>query len=78
MNRITIDRNFINQLGGQGEIAALCDPAGHILGYFTPATGASEYEGVDSPASDEEIERRSREAGGRTLPEIMADLERRA
>lgn len=78
MNRIVVDRSFVNQLGVQAEIAALYDPAGHILGYFTPAAGTSEYEGVDSPASDEEIERRSREGGGRTLTEIMADLERRA
>jgi len=78
MNRIVVDAGTVGELDQQDHVAALCDAAGRIVGYFSPALDPADYEGVDSPASEEELDRRSREGGGRTLAEIMADLEKRA
>jgi hypothetical protein len=45
-----------------------------VVGYFAPTLDPADYEGVDSPASEEELDRRSRAGDGRTLAEIMTDL----
>jgi hypothetical protein len=42
--------------------------SGRVVGNFAPALDPADYEGVDSPASEEELDRRSREGGGRALP----------
>ena len=78
MNRIVIDQASVEKLGALEQLAELCDESGHVLGYFTPTQDRSLYEGVESPISGEELTRRIKDGGGRTLPEIMADLERRA
>ncbi len=78
MNRIVIDQASVAKLGALDQAAELCDEAGHVLGYFTPTHDHSIYEGVDSPLSAEELERRFQRGGGRSLAEIMVDLERRA
>ena len=48
--------------------------SGRSLGWFHPAL----YEGVDAPVSEEELDRRSTEPDGRTLAEILRDLEQNA
>jgi hypothetical protein len=78
MNRIVLDAGTVGELDQQQQVAALCDAKGRVVGYFSPALDPADYQGVDSPASEEELDRRSREGGGRTLSEIMADLETRA
>jgi len=75
MNRVVVDPTTLNTLGNLHEPSELCDAAGRVLGYFTPAAGKSQYAGVQSPTPPEELARRSREGGGRTLREIVADLE---
>jgi hypothetical protein len=74
MNRIVVDAGNVGELHRQEHFAALCDVTGRIVAYFAPALAPADYEGVDSPASEEELDRRSSEGGGRTLAEIMADL----
>ena len=78
MNKIILDQTALAAFEKLDHSAELCDPSGRVLGYFTPAVDRSLYEGVDSPVSEEELDRRSREGGGRTLAQIMADLERRS
>lgn len=77
MNKIVADLELVSELSQQDDIAAICDSTGRLVGYFTPALSPADYEGVDAPATEEELDRRSREGGGRTLAEIMADLVRR-
>ena len=77
MNTITVDPSLLGGLGRLGCSAELRDPSGNVLGYFTPATDSSLYTGVDSPSTAEELDRRSREGGGRQLNEIFRDFERR-
>ena len=77
MVRVTIDDAFRSKLGGLDSPLELCDEAGHVVGHFIPQQDRSIYEGVESPVSDEELERRFREESGRPLEDIVRDLERR-
>jgi len=52
----------------------LCDAQGHVVGRYTP-TGR--FAGMEPKVSDDELDRRERQGGGRTLAEIVADLEKR-
>ncbi|HEX4000955.1 MAG TPA: hypothetical protein VHX65_20590 [Pirellulales bacterium] len=72
-----IDQANSIKFGGVAQPVELFDEAGHFLGYFTPAAPRSLYDGVLVPVSDAELDRIEREGGGRSLAEIMADLEGR-
>jgi hypothetical protein len=53
---------------------------GVVLGYFTPAKAEKVEIVLDPPGppiSDEELDREMAAGGGRTLDEILADLEKR-
>ena len=75
MVRVTIDESVTSQLGDLSSFIELCDASGRVLGYFTPAEDRSQYEGVDSPEDDHELDRRSREESERPLDEILRDLQ---
>ena len=77
MNRIVVDQALRDTLANFDKPVEFSDGAGNILGYFHPAAEAIDYEGYECPTSDEELERRARDGGGRSLEEIMADLEKR-
>jgi hypothetical protein len=76
MTRLVVDNSLRDKLLSAQETLMLCDESGERLGYFKPDNKAM-YEGVDSPLSEDELDRRSQEPGGRTLTEIMRDLEGR-
>ena len=78
MVRLTVDRDTRSKLRDLRERLQLCDENGRVLGYFQPVVDPSLYEGVDSMVSQEELNRRSKEGGGRPLADILADLEGRA
>jgi hypothetical protein len=76
MTRVVIDqsiRSKLNDLGGQID---LCDEAGRTVGYFLPADLHHKLilAWAKADVSDEELERRRKEPGGRTLQEIWRDL----
>ena len=73
---VTFDAATAAKLGSFKERIEVCDETGRPLGHFTPLGVKSVYEGLNSPFSDEELDRRQREGGGRTLAEVLADLER--
>jgi hypothetical protein len=56
-----------------------CDESGTTLGYFQPSVlrDRALYATAQVPASEAELEKAEREPGGRTLAEILADLESR-
>jgi hypothetical protein len=56
----------------------LYDETGMLIGYFISETDRSFYATVEVPIADEELCRRAEKGGGRTLAEIMADLEQRS
>jgi hypothetical protein len=76
--KLTIDQEMRGKLLDLNQRLELCDESGRLLGYFNPVVDPSMYESVDSQVSAEELDRRSREGGGRPLADILADLEKRA
>jgi hypothetical protein len=74
MNQIVVDASLTEKLSGLFEPVQLCDEHGRVLGDFCPVVDPSLYEGVDSPLSAEELERRSNEPGGLTTPEVLRKL----
>jgi hypothetical protein len=77
MTQLIVDPTFQAQLANSQETVELCDTTGRILGHFIPAIDKSKYKGIEPQISEEEIQRRLQEGGGRSLAEIMADLEKR-
>jgi hypothetical protein len=75
MTKIVVDAAMRSKLRNLAEDMQFTDEAGRVLGNFTPWPNGSLRE---PQISEEEIERRLREGGGRSLAEIMADLEKRS
>ncbi len=80
MTKITLDQATLAKLNDLRERVEFCNEAGHTLGYFepVPSRDRSLYERVEAPISEDELRRREQELGGRTLAEILADLEKKA
>lgn len=78
MTRIIVDGPIRARLEEAAGVAEIRDANGRILGYFRRVPDLSEYEGTECPVSEEELQRRIQEGGGRTLKEILADLEKLA
>jgi len=74
MIKLTIDQDLREKLCNLQQRLEICDEFGRVLGYFMPAVDPSMYEGVDAPASEEELRRIEKE-DGRPLQEILRDLE---
>jgi len=79
MTKVFVDPVVGAKLNGIAGAVEVCDESGRTLGYFHPvATGIHPSSpSVESPFSQEEIERRCEERGGRPLKDILADLNRR-
>jgi hypothetical protein len=78
MTQVIIDSSTKAKLVHLTGRAEICDEFGKVLGHFTPVFDPSQYEGIEPDSSEEELDRRQKEGGGRTLAEILADLEKRA
>ena len=78
MTKIILDQAALSKFGTLKDRAEVCDTTGRILGYFIPVGSRSLYEGVEPPITEEELQRRQQQLGGRTLAEILADLEKQS
>ncbi|HEY2249813.1 MAG TPA: hypothetical protein VGH74_02085 [Planctomycetaceae bacterium] len=78
MTRVTVDALTCAKLINIQNPLELCDDSGHLLGRFIPILDPSLQGMLDPGVSEEELDRREREEGGRSLAEILAELERRA
>jgi hypothetical protein len=76
MTQITIDAGTVAKLKDVREMVELRDERGRIVGHFVPGPPRDANGNVIIPISDEEIERRSRQQGGRPLKDIFRDLEK--
>ena len=76
MTKIVLDQETLTGLRDLRERLEVCDESGHTLGYVTPAPGRSLYDTVQVPFTEEELDQAEQEPGGRTLAEIVADLEK--
>ena len=78
MTRIVLDPQMRAKLNGLREPVEFCDEEGHVLGHYSPVADRALYDSVKVPFTDEELDRFEQEPGGRSLAEILADLEKKA
>lgn len=78
MNRVIVDPVTREKLANIRQKSELCDDTGQILGLFLPLEEPGSDTGREPRISNAEIERRLRCGGGRSLAEILADLEKKA
>jgi hypothetical protein len=76
MTRIVLDPQMRAKLNGLREPVEFCDEEDHVLGHYSPVGDRALY--VEVPFTDEELDRFEQEPGGRSLAEILADLEKKA
>ncbi len=72
MSVIILDQQATERLQAATERAEVRDANGRFLGVFTP------FASLIPPLSQEELDRRAAEPGGRPLADILRDLESRA
>ena len=77
MTKLVVDAAFLAKLGDLQGSVEFCDESGRTLGYFHPTVqGGPGGAKVESPFTDEEIQRRRQQRSGRPLGEILEDLNR--
>ena len=78
MNEVTVDAALRARLNNLDDLLQIRDESGRVLGYFHPLveSASSEEGAIRSPISDEEIDRRRSQRTGRSLAEVLADLNR--
>ncbi len=78
MTKITFGAEVWAKLNNLRGPVEFCDETGRTLGYFHPVASLREHEQLPALLiSDEELQRRLQEGGGRSLEAILADLEKR-
>jgi hypothetical protein len=77
MVRITVDNELLAKLGNLRTPATLQDTSGRVLAYLTLVEDPSDYVEFEPEISEEELARREAKGGGKTLPEIWEDFERK-
>ena len=75
MTKIILDKQTRANLRDLQETLQFVDESGRVLGLFTPTVDADK---LAPQISEQEIQRRVMQSGGRTLPEILHDLEKRS
>jgi|688.fasta_scaffold147620_3 hypothetical protein len=75
MTTITIPDAILSQIQPGEQAVEVCDATGRLVGYFAPVATAEDYRKTKPPVSDDELDRRSKAGGGRSLTEILADLQ---
>jgi hypothetical protein len=78
VTRLIIDPATQAKLDRGSDVLEICNDAGKVLGHFFPAVDPASIKKNEPTISEEEIERRIRQGGGRELSAILADLEKRA
>ena len=76
MEKLVLDSTLGYQLSQALDRVELCDPSGHTIGYFLPATKPTpeEIAWFEAQYSGEEMERRRAEPIGRTTAEVLQRL----
>ncbi|MGE3803865.1 MAG: hypothetical protein AB7K24_04220 [Gemmataceae bacterium] len=75
MNTIVVDASLRIKLGELSEVTRFTDEQGRVLGHFQPVVSGARR----GPSIDEaEVQRRLQQGGGRSLSDIMTDLEKRS
>ena len=77
MNRAVVDDALRSKLDELQTRTEFCDKDGRVLGVFTPAlkVDRATCDRIASLISDEELERRKKEPGGKTTAELLEYLQ---
>jgi hypothetical protein len=76
MTRVVVDEILRNKLHNLLEPIELCDESGQVIGRVLPVPSPTEYEGLESPLSKEELQRRKQNKGKTfSTAELLARLE---
>ena len=78
MTKLIVDPATRMKLAEARNALELCDDDGHVLGHFIPIASGSQRSSTEPLVSNDELDRREREGGGRSLREILAELEKKA
>jgi hypothetical protein len=78
MSVVIPDPSMVVALGEARQVLELRAPDGRLLGHFVPALDLSLDARLQPRISEEELQRREGNGGGRSLASILADLEKRA
>jgi hypothetical protein len=73
MTRILLDASLAGKLKASHAAVELCDPSGEVVGHFTPIRKLT----IAIPFSEDEIKKSKQKTGGRSLADILSDLEKR-
>jgi hypothetical protein len=77
MTRVTIDDDLTQKLYGFSRELELCDVAGNVVARVKPVLDSSHFDPLTPPASNEELDRRSKSSEKRyTTKEMLDYLER--
>jgi hypothetical protein len=76
MSRIILDQGAEGRFTGLTKRSTVCNHEGRELGIFIPVADPILYERVQVPFTEEELDCFEAEPGGRSLAEILADLEK--
>jgi hypothetical protein len=75
MTKVVLDQGTRARFNGLKEPLQFVDESGHLLGLFTPNIDPTR---LQPQISDDEIQRRLAQGGGRPLADILDDLETRS
>jgi hypothetical protein len=70
--KVLVDEELVRSLGEIHEPVEIRDATGRTFGYYHPVKDDALQ--IRSPFSDDELERRQKNPGGRSLSEIWKDL----
>jgi hypothetical protein len=76
MNRIIVDQTTITVLNNLDHSTEICDPSGHVVGYFTPVADRELYAELDIPTDEQELLRRENELQIFSTAEILEHLKK--
>ena len=78
MTKVIADESMRAKLKDFTGPVAVCDDSGQTLGHFLPEDLYRHliYEWANAQITDEELQKRLQESGGRSLAEILADLQK--
>ena len=76
MNRLVVDPATLAGLRDVRQALELCDDSGRVVGHFIPTVDHSQYSELEPQISEDELDRRERIRGGRSLAEILNALEK--
>lgn len=75
MTRITVDSQLLSRLLNLSEPLELCDESGNVLAHVWPKFDPSQWEPLEPPCSEEELDAREKSTVWYTTDEVLKHLE---